>query len=86
MQLQSKGQEQVGKPCQEIGGKIGKVTIILTDNPYLLRSPPVTVVLLCPTMSLLLIGLLARPIPVPNSVDQQYYRQFHCEMNFLSFH
>ena len=66
MQLQSKGQEQDGNLCPEIGGKIGKVTVTLTDSPSLLRSLQVMVVLLRPTMLLPLTGLLARRILVPN--------------------
>lgn len=56
-----RGRERNGNQCQETGGKIGKVIVTLMDNLYLLRSLQVMVEVLCPTMWLLQIGLLARP-------------------------
>lgn len=69
MELPLKGQEQVGKLCQGIGAKIGKATITSMGRLFPLRSPPVMVTLLYPTMLLLLIGLLGRLTLVPNSVE-----------------
>lgn len=63
----SKVQGQDGKPCQEIGGKIGKVTLTLMDKVFPLLSPQVMVIVWFHSMLLQLVGLLVKPTPEDSS-------------------
>ena len=67
MRFRSKGREPGGKPCPEIGVKIGRATLTSMARAYQLWSPPVTVELSPATTWPLLIGSLVRPLKAVNS-------------------
>ncbi|KAL8218781.1 hypothetical protein R6Q57_022154 [Mikania cordata] len=73
----SKGQGPGGSKCHETGGKIGNPTLISTDSPCLLRSPPVMAEQWCLTMLPLLGGPSVRPSRVPNSIEKTYMPSMH---------
>ncbi len=77
-QCQSRDLGQDGKPCQEIGVKIGRATHTSTARASPSRSPPVMAGLSPATMLCLPVGNLDRPLKEVNS------RPLHVHKNFLS--
>jgi len=71
----SKVQDLDGKPCQGIGGKIGKVTLTLMDKVFPLLSPQVMVTVWFHSMLLLLVGPLVRPTLEGSSTIKQHFDQ-----------